>query len=219
MEKSTWVKIASGLLLAAIVARIILAFFPVPLPIADYSSDGEPGELQGLTVTEIERCFSALSYDGKASWFYRIRLKDGSEGFLKSSNNYKTETLAEPPENKEDWDPSLSYWADVTGMSVKLPDSAAGTTEEQTRFWESITFVPEYLEKYGGNVNQAYEPFRGKVALDTDYDKTTEDNPACLWVNILCAVLFIWVLALLLSEYFSIRRRPKEPEAEESTTK
>ncbi|MBO4366344.1 MAG: hypothetical protein J5843_01670 [Clostridia bacterium] len=215
MEKSTWVKIVSGLLIAAVIARIILAFFPVPLPIADYSADGTPGELQGLTVTEIERCFTALSYDGKACWFYRIRLKDGSEGFLKSSKNFLTEKLTEPPANDEDRDPAVSYWADVTGMSVRLPDSAAGTTEEQTRFWESITFVPEYLEANDGNVNKAYEPFRGKVALDMDYTTTTEDNPACLWVNILCAVLFVWVLALLLSEYISIRRRPKEPEPDE----
>lgn len=217
MEKSTWVKIASGLLIAAVAARLILSFFPVPLPIADYTADGQAGELQGFTITELQRCFSALSYDGKASWFYRVRLKDGSEGFLKSSGNYVDEKLVEPPEKEEDREQDVSYWLDLTGMSVRMPDSAAGTTDEQTRFWESITFVPAYLEANGGNVASAYEPFRGKTALDIDYTKTTEDNPACIWVNILCACLFLWVLALLLSDYISIRKKKKEPEPHEFT--
>ena len=209
MERSTWVKIASGLLIAAIVARVILAFFPTELPVGEYRSDGTAGELQGMTITEIRRCFSALSYEGKVSWFYRVRLTDGSEGFLKTSGNYLDEVMTEPPANDEDRVDGVSYWYPVTGMSVQLPDSAAGTTEEQMRFWESVVFVPSYLEENGGNVNQAYEPFRGKIALDADYDKLTEDNPACIWVNILCAVLFLWVLALLLTEYVSIRRKPK----------
>ena len=214
MERSTWTKIAFGLLIAAIAARIILGFFPVPLPAEPYSADGQDGVLQTVTITEIRRCFFAVSADGSGCYYYIVKTSDGAEGYLKTSGNYQDQSLVQPPEKDSDRLENFSYWLTLTGMSVRLPDSAAGTLEEQTRFWEKITFLPSYLESAGGRVQDAYAPFSGKVALDIDYTEITKDNPACLWASIACGVFFVWLMALLLAEYFSGSRGRKQAEDE-----
>lgn len=218
MERTTWAKIAFGLLLAALAARLILAFFPTHLPLEPYNPDAEGGELQETTITSIERCFSAVSMDGKVCYYYRVRTVEGEEGFLKTAVNCINEELVEPPENDEDRKDDVHYWQHVTGMAVKLPDTASSSAEDQTRFWEIVTFDSAYLERFGGNVRDAYAAFSGKAALDIDYSKLTVDNPACLWVNLLCLALFIWMVALLLAEYFSGRSPRKKDESGDSHT-
>ncbi|MBQ3935037.1 MAG: hypothetical protein II715_04395 [Clostridia bacterium] len=214
MDRSTWTKIAFGLLIAAIVARLVLGFFPVPLPTEPYSPDGEPGVLQETTITEIKRCFFAVSPGSSGDYFYLVKTSDGKEGFVKSSGNFEDQVLVQPPENDSDRLDGISYWVRLTGMSVKLPDSAAGTSEEQSRFWEKITFIPSYLETFGGNVHEAYAAFSGKTALDINYKDVTKENPACFWVSIVCAVFFVWLVALLLAEYFSGSRRNRRKKGE-----
>ncbi|MBP5230108.1 MAG: hypothetical protein ILO68_00100 [Clostridia bacterium] len=153
-------------------------------------------------MTEIRRCFFAVA-TGSSAYYYIVKMPDGSEGFLKTAGNYEDQILTKPPENESDRSDGTDYWLTLKGMSIRMPDSAAGTAEEQVRFWEKITFLPSYLESAGRNVQSAYAPFSGKTALDIDYKQTTKDNPACLWVNIACGVFFVWLVALLLAERFA----------------
>lgn len=210
MERTDKVKIALAVLIAALLARVILGFFPTPLAFAPYTASGEGGVLEETTVTDLRLCFSAVSVDGTVGYYYLIHTEDGVSGFLKSSEKYISESLEPLPPEGTEKDPAKHYYYHATGISVILPNSSSGTVTEQASFWEIITFENDYLTEHNGDVVSAFAPFCSAVALDMSYTDTTENNPACFWVSLVCLAAFIWMLVLLLAEYFSGRRMKKK---------
>ncbi len=194
MERTEKVKIALAILLAALAVRCILHYlFPIPLEFAPYNGTSESGLLQTLNATDIRFVFAHMSEGQKPTYFYRVHTQDGSEGVLLSRVKYKAETFETP--------------VTFTGRTLRLPEPPE---ESKQTFYESLLVEPGYQQEHGLDKEGVYRETARLTALDLSFTDTEKENPASFWFSLLAAGAFIWMLALLLTEYFGRRRGTKE---------
>ena len=194
MEKTDKAKIGLAVLLVLLAVRFVLGFFPTPLETVPYSVSLEPRVLAETGIVEIRFCFGAERLKKAPLYFYTITSEDGSQGFLVSEEKYPSEVLKEP--------------VTVKGNTMRMPESLE---QERTELqnWADVIFEDGYFKEYNGSEDAAYAPFASKIVLDLSNVKTTEDNPACLWVNLAAFLAFCYMLTMLLSEYASRKESKK----------
>ena len=194
MEKTDKAKIGLAVLLVLLLVRFVLWFFPVPLETVPYSTASEPRVLAEASIKEVRFCFGAERLKKPPLYFYRITLENGEAGFLISEEKYVSEVLDEP--------------VVMTGNTMRMPESLE---QERTELqnWADVIFEDNYFKEHNGSEDAAYAPFASAIALDLTNVKTTEDNPACLWVNLAAFLAFCYMLTMLLSEYASHKESKK----------
>ncbi len=196
MERTGKAKIALGILIAALAVRCILHYlFPIPLEFAPYDGKSESGLLQTLNATDIRFVFAYASEGQEPTYFYRVHTQDGNEGVLLSRVKYRNETFETPVR--------------FTGRTLRLPDPPE---ENKEAFYGPLLAEPGYQQEYGLDKEGVYRETARLTALDLSFTDTERENPACFWFSLLAAIAFIWMLALLLSEYFGRRRGTKGPD-------
>lgn len=200
MERTGKVKIALAVTVTALLIRCILHYlFPIPLEFASYDGAGESGQLQTLTATDIRYLFAYAAEGQKARYFYRVHTQDGAEGILLSDVKYYNETFEEPVR--------------FTGCTLRLPEPPEAGSADKRRFLEALTAEPGYQQECGLDAEGIYRETMRLTALDLSFTDTTEENPASFWFSLIAAGAFIWMLALLLSEYFG-RRKANDKKSE-----
>ena len=187
MDRTLKVKIALGVTLVFLAARLILGLFPVPLEFAPYSTEGKAATLQKVSFVEIQLVFSLVTDDNIPVYYYKVVQTDGSEGAVCSKVLYNNETFEEP--------------VTFTGMITRV-----APTEDL--YDPAIVVIPE------GGDPEAYKKMEGVSVLNRDYTQTTTDHPACFWVAAGGFISFCVMLAMLLKEYAGGKRKALPDEAE-----
>lgn len=213
MERTDKIKIALGVLLVLIAARLVLGFFSTPLEFAPYAPDAEAGELQtadaeGATVT---LCMTFAPAGQMPRYFYRFYTESGEEGLLTHASSKKNPGNKIGDDYLEVVDPEAGIY-NFAGRTYRLRNPDEIPLDEQESFYGQLTFPEEELLKYGGDKAAAYRALCDTAALELfDDDQRTDPHPAVFWVSLATMAAFCVMLAMLLKEYFGgKRKRAKE---------
>lgn len=193
-DRTTKIKIALGILLFLLAVRWVLGFFPEPLDFAPYTGEGESGELQTVTFTEIRHIMTLKPEGGKAINYYLVKTADGKDGLISTAKLYYDEVLEEG--------------VTVTGMLSELISPNEVTAENEDFFYSQITVTDSFLKEHGSKP-AAYRSVCDLPVLNRDFEETTTDNFAALWVSFAAFGVFCWMLAMLLKEYSSGKKAKK----------
>lgn len=181
MDRTLKVKIALGVTLVFLAARMVLGFFPVPLEFAPYSTTGEKTALQRISFSEITHAFSVLDVQGDPVHYYWVEQTDGTVGAVCSRVKYIDERFEEPV-----------TFTGIINFLEPMEDPANS----------SAIVVPE-----GGKIGD-YAEMEKIAILNRDFTDTTTDHPACIWVAGCAFLSFCVMLAMLLRDYAGGKRKP-----------
>lgn len=214
MERTTKIKITLGILLVLLFARWILGFFPEPLDFAPYTGEGDAGQLQSVTFSEIKHVMTVVPEDGKTTYYYFVTYDHGKTGLVCSATKYIDEVFGTEVIVDESNDTSKEVVKTVTftGMTVDLPGADTVKEENKEYFYSQITFADAYLAEFGGDEEAAYRSICDITALNRDFEAKENPNLAATIVSFLAFGAFCVMMAMLLKEYAGGKRDKKAKE-------
>lgn len=200
MERTDKVKIVLVVLLVLIAVRLVLNFFALPLDFQPYAPDARAGELQTVDAAEVKLCLTYVQEGEAPRYFYRFRTESGEEGLLTSTVYYRDEVFPEI--------------VTFTGRAYILPDPDTIPAAQQEIFYAQFTLSEDELVLHGGDKIASYRALCPVSALDITFTDRTTPHPAAFWVSLAATVTFCVMLAMLLREYHSGRRKGAKDEEE-----